>query len=200
MLALTLILSGAPALEDTAHQRAPDSCTSEKVAGGVEADDGAGRGSWKRALEKGAGGGRWKRELEKGVRRELEELMRARICEMQQERTVYPYTVLCSCVSRRIVQLGRNDHPRRTPRETPPANVNATNSSLAPQAEGQKQPFSPQSPKSLFCLQIPGWPNIVAVTIRPRGRSWSVHDLPSLPPLLMGDISSSLDFRNPSYI
>jgi hypothetical protein len=106
-LALTLILFSAPALEDTAHQRAPNSCTSEKVAGGVEADDGAGRGSWRRALEEGAGGGRWRRALEERAgggrsKRELEELMRARICEMQQERTVYPYTVLCSCVSKII--------------------------------------------------------------------------------------------------
>lgn len=65
MLALILILPSAPALEDTAHQRAPDSCTSEKVAGGVEADEGARRGSWRRALEEGAGGGRWKRELKR---------------------------------------------------------------------------------------------------------------------------------------
>jgi hypothetical protein len=72
-------------------------------------EKGAGGGRWRRALEEGAGGGRWKRgggrrrrswrralqrALEERVgggcsKRELEELERARIREMQQERTVY---------------------------------------------------------------------------------------------------------------
>lgn len=54
----------------------------------MELEEEAGEGRWRRALEERAGGGRSKRELE--------ELERARIREMQQERTVYPYTVLFS--------------------------------------------------------------------------------------------------------
>jgi hypothetical protein len=59
MLALTLILSSTPTLELTrehlivALQR-------------IEADDGAGRGSWRRALE-GAGRESWRRAFEEGA-------------------------------------------------------------------------------------------------------------------------------------
>jgi hypothetical protein len=69
MLTLTLILPSAPALEDTAHQRALDSCTSEKVAGGLRRTM-----ELEGMLEKGAGGGRWRRALEEGRRAPEEKL------------------------------------------------------------------------------------------------------------------------------
>jgi hypothetical protein len=40
---------------------------------------------------------------------------------------------------------------------------------------GQKQLFSPQPLKILFCLQLPGWSTSLWLPFAHAGRSWSVH-------------------------